>query len=74
MAGKNGDGAMARFNTALDAVNCSIVIQEFARAKLDGKLRRGIYLGDITVEHEDVFDNGVHVSKRRVQNLWIKKK
>lgn len=69
-----GDGAMARFNTALDAVNCSIVIQESARAKLDGKLRRGIYLGDITVEHEDVFDNGVHVSKRRVQNLWIKKK
>ncbi|MCH7515115.1 MAG: hypothetical protein IH947_14410 [Bacteroidetes bacterium] len=30
-----GDGAMARFNTALDAVNCSIVTQEFARAKLD---------------------------------------
>ena len=40
-----GDGAMARFNTALDAVNCSIVTQEFARAKLDGKLRIGIHLG-----------------------------
>ena len=69
-----GDGAMARFYTALDAVNCSIVTQEFARAKLDWKLRIGIHLGDITVEHEDVFDNGVHVSKRRLQNLWIKKK
>ena len=45
-----GDGAMARFSTALDAVNCSIEIQEVARAKLDGKLRIGIHSGDITIE------------------------
>ncbi len=32
-----GDGALAKFNTALDAVNCSIAIQEIARGKLDAK-------------------------------------
>ena len=69
-----GDGAMAQFSSALDAVNCSIVTPESARAKLDGKLQIGIHLGDITVENEDVFDDWVHVSKRGVQNLWIKKK
>ena len=36
-----GDGAMAQFNAALDAVNCSIEIQEIARGKLDAKLRIG---------------------------------
>jgi len=44
-----GDGAMAQFSTALDAVNCSIEIQEVARAKLDGKLRIEIHSGDITI-------------------------
>ena len=35
-----GDGAMARFSTALDAVNCAIEIQKSARAELDAKLLR----------------------------------
>jgi class 3 adenylate cyclase len=40
-----GDGALAQFNTALDAVNCAIEIQKNARAEFDGKLRIGIHLG-----------------------------
>jgi TolB-like protein/class 3 adenylate cyclase len=59
-----GDGALAKFNTALDAVNCSIEIQEIARGKLDGKLRIGIHLGDITVENDDVYGDGVNVASR----------
>ncbi len=59
-----GDGAMARFSTALDAVNCSIEIQEVARAKLDGKLRIGIHSGDITIEDDDVYGDGVNVASR----------
>jgi class 3 adenylate cyclase len=55
-----GDGAMAKFNTALDAVNCAIEIQELARAKLDGKLRIGIHSGDITIENDDVYGDGVN--------------
>ncbi len=59
-----GDGALAQFNTALDAVNCAIEIQEQARAKFDGKLRIGIHLGDITIEDEDVYGDGVNVASR----------
>ena len=59
-----GDGAMAQFSTALDAVNCSIEIQEIARGKLDAKLRIGIHLGDVTVEEDDVYGDGVNVASR----------
>jgi len=59
-----GDGAMAQFSTALDAVNCSIEIQEIARGKLDAKLRIGIHLGDVTVEEDDVHGDGVNVASR----------
>jgi len=59
-----GDGAMAQFSTALDAVNCSIEIQEIARGKLDAKLRIGIHLGDVTVEQDDVHGDGVNVASR----------
>jgi len=59
-----GDGAMAQFNTALDAVNCSIEIQKSARAELDAKLRIGIHLGDVMVEEDDVHGDGVNVAAR----------
>jgi dienelactone hydrolase len=59
-----GDGALAQFNTALDAVNCAIEIQAQTRAKLDAKLRIGIHLGDITIEDEDVYGDGVNIASR----------
>ena len=59
-----GDGAMAQFSTALDAVNCSIEIQKTARGELDAKLRIGIHLGDVTVEEDDVYGDGVNVAAR----------
>ncbi|MCH7515006.1 MAG: adenylate/guanylate cyclase domain-containing protein, partial [Bacteroidetes bacterium] len=59
-----GDGAMAQFSSAMDAVNCSIEIQESARGKLDAKLRIGIHLGDVTVEEDDVHGDGVNVASR----------
>ena len=59
-----GDGAMAKFGTALDAVNCAVEIQEVARAKFDGKLRIGIHSGDITIENDDIYGDGVNVASR----------
>jgi len=59
-----GDGALAKFGTALDALNCAVEIQELARAKFDGKLRIGIHSGDITVENDDVYGDGVNVASR----------
>jgi class 3 adenylate cyclase len=57
-----GDSVLAQFNSALDAMNCSIEIQEIARAKFDGKLHIGIHAGDNTIENNNVYGNGVKVA------------
>ena len=59
-----GDGALAQFNTSLEAVKCALEIQKFARAEFEGKLRIGIHSGDITIENEDVFGDGVNIAAR----------
>ena len=59
-----GDGALAKFGTALDAVLCAVDIQKTARVELDGKLRIGIHSGDITIENDDVYGDGVNVASR----------
>ncbi len=59
-----GDGAMAQFASALDAVNCALEIQEQARAALDGKLRIGVHSGDITITENDIYGDGVNVAAR----------
>jgi Tol biopolymer transport system component len=59
-----GDGAMAQFDTALDAVNCAVDIQKSARAELDAKLRIGIHLGDVTIEGDDILGDGVNIASR----------
>jgi len=52
-----GDGALAMFGTAMDAVNCALEIQRTSRADFEGDLRIGIHPGDITIENEgqDIF-------------------
>ncbi len=59
-----GDGILAQFNSALDAVQCAIDIQEQAQERVEGKLRIGIHLGDIIIEHDDVFGDGVNIASR----------
>ena len=59
-----GDGALAKFGTALDAVNCAVDVQKTARAEFDGKLRIGVHSGDITLENNDVYGDGVNVASR----------
>ena len=59
-----GDGALAKFGTALDAVLCAVDIQKAARADLDGKLRIGIHSGDITIVNDDVYGDGINVASR----------
>jgi class 3 adenylate cyclase/TolB-like protein len=59
-----GDGAMAQFGSALDAVNCALEIQRTSRADFEGDLRIGIHLGDITLEENDVYGDGVNVAAR----------
>jgi TolB-like protein/class 3 adenylate cyclase/Flp pilus assembly protein TadD len=59
-----GDGVMAQFSTALDAVNCAREIQRSSRADFAADIRIGIHLGDIAIENGDVYGDGVNVAAR----------
>jgi class 3 adenylate cyclase/TolB-like protein len=59
-----GDGTLARFDSATEAVQCAIQIQKIAHNELKGRIRIGIHLGDVTFENEDVFGDGVNIASR----------
>lgn len=66
-----GDGALAEFASAVDAVQCAVDIQrELARRNAELpearriSLRIGISLGDVIVEGDDLFGNGVNIAAR----------
>ena len=66
-----GDGFLAEFRSALDAVHCAVDIQRLMAARnLDLpedarlQLRIGINLGDVFHEGDDVFGDGVNIAAR----------
>jgi TolB-like protein/class 3 adenylate cyclase/rhodanese-related sulfurtransferase/Flp pilus assembly protein TadD len=66
-----GDGALVEFASAVDAVACAIEIQrdlteQNADAPKDRRieLRIGINLGDVIVEGDDIYGEGVNVASR----------
>ena len=59
-----GDGIMASFQTASDAIYCAMEIQKQMIVEQDIKLRIGIHLGEITVENGDIFGDGVNIASR----------
>lgn len=66
-----GDGALAEFPSAVEAVRCSIAIQ-LAMAERNASVlgdqkiefRIGINVGDIIVDGDDIFGDGVNVAAR----------
>lgn len=66
-----GDGFLAVFDSPLEAVRCAIVIQQSIAARNAGigkqhwlRYRIGLNLGDIIVEDDDIFGDGVNVAAR----------
>jgi adenylate cyclase len=66
-----GDGILAEFPSAVEAVRCSIEIQQaipLSNAKVPEErhtvLRMGINLGDVVVEDGDIYGDGVNVAAR----------
>src|SRR5215469_3756537 len=66
-----GDGFLAEFQSVVDAVRCAVEVQrQMAERNADtpsGKrieFRVGINLGDVIVEGEDIFGDGVNVAAR----------
>jgi len=66
-----GDGALVEFASVVDAVACAVAVQEDmaernAAADEDKRivLRIGINLGDVVVEGDDIYGDGVNVAAR----------
>ncbi len=66
-----GDGSLAEFASAVDAVQCAVDIQKAmkeANARLSGDraivLRVGLNLGDVVVEDGDLYGDGVNIAAR----------
>ena len=59
-----GDGMLVRFDSAYNAARCAIDIQRDAKKDLGAQLRIGLHLGEILIENEDVFGDGVNVASR----------
>ncbi len=62
---KMGDGALVEFSSVVDAVDAALRIQQQNR-EANGKirLRIGVNLGDIVVDGDDIFGDGVNVAAR----------
>ena len=66
-----GDGLLAEFASVVDAVRCAVAFQE-GMAKRNGdtpgdrriEFRIGVNLGDVIVQGDDVFGDGVNVAAR----------
>ena len=58
-----GDGNLARFPSAVNAVSCAKEILKKATG-LDCKIRVGIHLGDVRIENEDLYGDSVNIASR----------
>jgi adenylate cyclase len=61
---EKGDESLSIFPSALDAVHCALAIQAQIAGDGELSLRIGIHLGDVTVEDDRVYGDGVNVAAR----------
>jgi len=64
-----GDGTLVEFSSVVDAVKCALAIQRAVKAAApsngDGiTLRIGVNLGDIILDGDDIYGDGVNVAAR----------
>jgi len=65
-----GDGVMASFNTASDAVHAAMKIQEACNAVSNFQLKIGIHLGEVVFENDDIYGDGVNIASR-IETLGV---
>jgi len=66
-----GDGLLVEFSSVVDAVRCAVEVQRELALRNDGvpkerriEFRIGINLGDILIEEQDIYGDGVNVAAR----------
>src|SRR5215469_13886185 len=71
IVGTAGDSLLADFSSVVDALDCAIEMQQASRVLNDSlppehrlELRIGVNLGDVIVDGEDIFGDGVNIAAR----------
>src|SRR5215472_11319905 len=71
IVGTAGDSVLADFVSVVDALNCAVEMQRASRAVNDPiplgrrlELRIGVNLGDVIVDGDDIFGDGVNIAAR----------
>jgi adenylate cyclase len=71
VVGTAGDSWLADFSSVVDALNCALEMQRAARAINDPmpperrlELRIGVNLGDVIIDGDDIFGDGVNIATR----------
>jgi adenylate cyclase len=66
-----GDGTIVEFGSVVDAVNCALSVQRSGAVLPDATarqptivLRIGINLGDVIIENDDIYGDGVNIAAR----------
>jgi len=64
-----GDGTLVEFSSVVDAVNCALAIQRAVKAEAPANsrgivLRIGVNLGDVIIDGDDIYGDGVNVAAR----------
>src|SRR5262245_32634179 len=60
-----GDGALVEFPSVVEAVGCAIAIQtDLAQKPGKIRLRMAVNLGDVMVDGDDIYGEGVNIAAR----------
>jgi adenylate cyclase len=65
-----GDGSLSIFNSAIDSVHAAIEIQQLLQQTPKVDLRIGIHTGDVTIEEEAIYGDGVNLASR-IESLAV---
>ena len=66
----NGDGALSIFSSAIDGVSSAIEIQKQLQQEPKVDLRIGLHTGDISIEDETIYGDGVNLASR-IESLAV---
>ena len=59
-----GDGSLSIFQSAIDSVSCAIELQQQLQMEPRVDLRIGIHTGDVIIEDEAIYGDGVNLASR----------
>ena len=65
-----GDGSLSIFSSAIDSVSCAIHIQHLLQQEPKVELRMGIHTGDVIIEEEAIYGDGVNLASR-IESLAV---